>query len=298
MLAVRNASGETTMKAEKRDYEDDEYRRVRDALVAILSIDIEQAAALLHAGNMRTIRSLAELLRGASGVLANQWMGHILAKIPVDAWGLNTAGERYVLPGNYASMRFLSSEVAEKHQAIAKRILTARRDLMQGLERLDRPYHEVSAWTEPPDFNLPEMRQLPLNADVRFSETLVMLENVMTTDAAIRDQRWRDGKSWSIYDPLTPPEVTSENSRLALVELKHKIDRWCRDDGLRGPLPDSLPARVSVNLAANRAILELCAKDARAAEAAGVAIQFFTKLNEGGIDRVPLEAVSATLRNG
>ncbi|MGB8417609.1 hypothetical protein [Paraburkholderia sp.] len=267
---------------------DIDRRMVKRKLASILSVGKRRADKLVNDAPEADVQALAELFRKVSGKLASKWLAPILAGLTDQDWGISEAGERCVFDGGTASMRYLSHELPQEHEAACK-YLTQRSVLMTGLHVRKGPYNALTRWEGPAPGCVDKMPTVKLNVDTAFGSTLSHLESSLSDATLVVVQKDREAQG--IPDTVsTPPMAMIRASQHVLGRMKSKLDEWCRVENPSVHLPDSLLTLVSAHLSVNRALWELCAKDARGAEAAQCSISFLGELNARGIRTVPADA--------
>ncbi|APA84057.1 hypothetical protein BJG93_00555 [Paraburkholderia sprentiae WSM5005] len=271
-----------------KNYTDEEFRRARENLADILSVGECAASEILHDGYLNEVHSLVGLLQQASNALAHKWNALLLAKLPVDAWDIGPTGERRITPRNFASMRYLSPLLTGKDKEVADLWVTARKNLSSVLHEPGGPYAAMTEWKPAEQFRSKVAQNLPFGDDIAFMETIIGLDNLLGQQITLFAGRRHKALGLPVGVAL-PAEEDKRCSRDALQFMKQNVDAWCKDASLAGKAPDSLRARIAVNLSVNRALWETCAKDTIGEEAATVAAQFLSRLNGCGITTVPDE---------
>jgi hypothetical protein len=270
----------------------DEGRRetlnLKRRLAAILTIDEKQSLALIRESPEHEVQVVQRLFQAVSTQLSYKWMAPVLAGLSANDWGTSTAGEKCLIDDGTASMRYLSHELPEDHE-FARKYLAERTALMRGLDDENGPYHEMTVWLEPvPDSVVDASTVVNLNVDTAFGATISDLELLLAagTEGAVRLCR----RTFNIDDAsATPGKITKVCSATKAQELKGEIDEWSNTGSADGSPPASLLALVSAHLSVNRALWELCAKDARGNEATDCSVSFLGKLNDHGITALPDE---------
>ncbi|AJX27849.1 hypothetical protein D0U02_15180 [Burkholderia pseudomallei] len=276
------------MVKDVKNYTDEEFRRARENLADILSLEERTASEILHDGHLNDVSFLVGLFRKASNTLAHKWNAPLLAKLPVDAWDVGPAGERRITPRDFASMRYLSPLLTGKDKETAELWAGEREKLLKELHEPGGPYAAMTEWKAPKQFKSKGAQSLPFSGDIAFMETINWLDTLLGFQITLFAGRRHKALGLPLSVAL-PANEDKRCSRDALQFMKQNVDAWCKDASLAGEASDSLRARVAVNLSVNRALWETCAKDARGEESATVAAQFLSRLNGCGIWMVPDE---------
>jgi hypothetical protein len=282
----RQTDFEAMMITHEQAYTEDEHRNARKYVADILSIEVDKATAMLQGERQRDALVLLALIQEISGTIARKWNGHLLVKLPITAWEVGPAGQRRITPLDFASMRYLSPRLSSYEEQIAKEWMAERERLMRGLHELHGPYAALTEWKSPGQFKLDAANRLPFNGDIAFAETVVWLENLFNNEIQRATRARHDALGLPDDKPLPLHEET-QCTLTVLESLKSDVKEWVSDSSLAGVVPDSVRARLSANLAVNRALWETCAKDARGEEATLVAKEFLSHLNACDVIRVP-----------
>ena len=274
------------MMAHEQAYTEDDHRTARKYVADILSMKVETATAMLQGGRQHDALVLLALIQKISGTIARKWNAPLLVKLPETAWEVSLAGQRRVTPLDFASMRYLSPRLSSDEKQIAEKWMAERERLMKGLHEPDAPYAALTEWKSPGQFKLEAANRLPFNGDIAFAETVIWLENLLK-NAIQRGTRSRHNALGLSENQPLPLNEDKRCTLAALESLKSEVKEWVSDSSLVGEVPDSLRARLSVNLAVNRALWETCAMDARGEEATLVAKEFLSQMNACGVTAVP-----------
>lgn len=280
------------MSRPRAPYQTFEHDIVKSKLPDILTMRPDAVLDLVRKHQCE-VQPLAEVFNAASEK-HHKWQAAVLAQVPVISWVSGPGDEIHIQPSSVASMRFLSRESPGKDaldRNVLKKVMMTRQKLLEDLlGKMSSPcksaYQPMLRWVAYDKLGDHSVARFPLSSDSAFGYNLLLLENLMGEQLRIYEEKWRKENNW-LENESTPSSVTRECSRWALQHLDKLVQRWCKDEVSIGGVPENLLARVSANLSANRALLELAAAEACGMEVACMNENFLRKLNQQGVLEVP-----------
>lgn len=265
---------------------------VKSRLQGILTCDEPTAAKLAKSDFPTEVLAVAKIFNEATESLHHKWGPAILGSVPPEAWVLGSHGEEEVRPTKDASLRLWSLEGSEQSKEnfrigqIRQQVFTELQVAMPA--SLQKHYRSMLSWVRDQSEAPLKLASGPLGSDTVFGHLIACLEKWMDMRLQETEKFWLQQHDWPISTSV-PPKVIQELSREARDYLKGVLTRWFdKDSSAAKPIQNSLLALVSVNLSANRVLLEYAAKEARGLEAADLAIGILEKLNKRGITEVPV----------
>ena len=284
------------MPRERAPYDTAEVERVKRNLTGILSLTPELISSVIRA-NPYDVRPIADVTqRFAEQMKDYKWQNAILAQLPLSAWEVGPGHALRINPSTSASMRYLARDQPNEE---ALELVRARRTLFDSLlARMSPPvalaYRPMLTWVDAEECRSAGVSNYPLSSDTEYGYSLLIIEELLSNQIYIYDQRWRENERLPPSES-TPAVVTHASTIMAVEHWTPVIETWLNaEKTLSDSVPESLLARMSANLSANRALLELTAMDARGMEAANMCVPFLDELNRQGITGVPVSMVACS----
>ena len=276
------------MARSRAPYDTAEFERVKRNLCGFLTYDEAHASELVK-NHPEEVRPLADVLEAMKEQLNHKWSGAALAQIPPSELVCDH-NQMVRIKADSASMRFLGTDILVEG---GLPLVKVRESLLDGLVDAMSPaakdaYKPMLSWTEVEECEF-LAGDAPLSSDTLFGQELVFLEQLWSDQVAEYDSHFRLNERLP-KNVATPSAVTRINAERAVNHLRSHLDKWLSDEeSLSASIPESLLARVGVNVTVNRMLLERASKNARGLEAAAMTESFVRELNRMGITEVPDE---------
>lgn len=269
-------------------------------LIGILGLGPELVSPILDK-HPDDVNKLYVLLQGMEDEVNRQWVEPVLASLPPNEWEFGPLESfMRVKPKYGGSMRFLARTafpgVREKQLTEARRSLLAKlTDSLSGEEKV--AYRPMLQWTKSKEHPFFRFDSQPLAADSYVGLNLCVLEDIFNAELSGHERDWVL-ETGACLTQTIPAQITREFAAETLSDCYDLVLKWLNDEeSLSDTVPESLFARVSVNISVNRAILEIAASDQQGLRASEMVVAFLTVMNRCGIETIPEEALYATEEN-
>ncbi|WP_404417227.1 hypothetical protein LG277_05480 [Vreelandella aquamarina] len=247
---------------QRKPYTIDDYALVKRKLLDILTCNRFYSSNIIKSSDENEIRNLAVIFEEMPDFINNNWLSAIVGKLPVSSWkfdceiGLEVNAEKDSSLRLQANMQATNYGLKENNDLYAREVIFKRlADRIRGAW-CRRTYSDTIGWQNEPFAHDIAGSFFSGKGDTGFFSNLLKLQYAFDYCIYSKKELLCAGYDNGSYDDCNYTD-SKKIPILALNKITFILDSWFGEYLYDAKYPESVLALVSMNLSANRLIIEL-----------------------------------------